>query len=113
MKRLDPNIYNNKIEEILKSLVEDLKTIIKSRGGKLEIYDNGNNRLAIGSFKDAVVDNIYIDNNQVMIECSYWVKYQIPMDCDFKTYHFNVGQMSYYDYLDIYKIVVDIINKKK
>ena len=25
MKRIDPNIYNNKIEEILKSLVEDLK----------------------------------------------------------------------------------------
>lgn len=113
MKQFDHNIYNIKIEEILKSLVEDLKRIIKSCGGKLEIYDNGKNRLPIGSFKDAIVDNIYIDNDQVMIECSYWVKYQIPMDCDFKTCHFNIGELTYYDYLDIYKIVVDILNNQK
>lgn len=113
MKLLNPNIYNNKIEEILKSLVGDLKTIIKSCGGKLKIFDNGNNRLPIGSFKECVVDNIYIDNDKVMIECSYWVKYQIPMDCNFNTCHFNVGKMSYDDYLNIYKMVVDILNKKK
>lgn len=113
MKQLDPNIYNNKIEEILKSLVEDLKTIIKSCGGKLKIYDNGSNRLTIGSYKECVVDNIYIHDDKVMIECSYWGKYQIPMDCDFKICHFNVGEMSYDDYLNIYKMVVDIINKKK
>lgn len=114
MENLDRNIYNVKIEEILKSLVDDLKRIIKSYGGKIKIYDNGKNRLPIGSFKEYVVDSIYINNDdQVMIGCSYWDSYQIPMDCDFKTCHFNVGEMSYDDYLNIYKMVVDIINKKK
>lgn len=112
MKRINPNIYNNKIEEILKALVEDLKTIITANGGKIQIYnrDNQSNRLTIGSYKDCIIDNIYIDNTDIMIKLISWEYYEIPMDCDFNTCHFNVGEMSYDDYLNIYKMVAKILN---
>ena len=45
-----------------------------------------------------------------MIKLISWEYYEIPMDCDFTTCHLNVGEMSYDDYLNIYKMVAKILN---
>ena len=106
---MDKFFYDNKVENILTELRDSLYDIVKSRG-PIQLYEYGKYRLVVGSYREAVADKLYIENDVLMLKCSYWVSYEVEMDCDFKTSHTNIGNMTYTDYLNIYKLVVEIIN---
>lgn len=107
---MDKYYYDKKIEVILTELRNSLFDIVKSHG-PIDLFEPNKHRLEIGSFKEVVASELYIENNKLMLKCSYYIDYDIVLDCDFKIQHTNIGNITYTDYLNLYRLVVEIINE--